>query len=980
MGIWDRVSRTLDELSEGLLPDDVRDGVEGARLLLERGQTDAAAAAIEEILRKKPDHATAQLLLGVARLRQGDPKRAGAAFVAAIAQRAGFAEAYVGLGKARLDAGDAKAALSAFRDAALHAGGARETLAAAYLGLGRAYAAQGDHEKSVRELRKALLEAPGDAEAVAALAEELLGGADADLDEARAPLEKACARPDAPAAALVAFGRLELHAGRVAEAIAVLERALAAAATTPLASPVRGAALVALGDALARRGDFSAAHQRLLEALSVAPSADVHLRLARVQRAVGSIEAALAACEAAAARAVGTPAEADAWALALEIALDANRLDRAAQAGNALLARAPEHPLRARALAARGAALAAAGETDLARTAIAQAIAAGDTVDAPLALAWLQLPDDPALAAEEARRVLARVPRDSRARELLVAARRRALVGDGAPPAELHVLASAVVALTRAAPELSGFAAAAAEAFESYDRPLLLTVMGEFSSGKSTFVNALLGAEVAPVGVTPTTATINILKYGRDKRGRIVYRDDRERELRWDDIGPTLRALTPSEASSIRFVELLYPLEALERVSIVDTPGLNSILPEHEATARQFIAQADAVVWLFTALQAGKASEREALERIRGEGKRVLGVVNKIDQASEEERAQILAHLTRELGAVDGGLVEALVPVSARRALAARAKNDPAALAAAAWPALEAALEERFFTQARAIKRAACGKRLGLVLEGARARIATLSDEAGRAAETLAQAAAAARADAEIFRRGTVPEEARGLAERLAVAYRGAAREVLDVVRPRKLPFGANQATAADRDYLVALLERAFTAILEPTRRRALAELGRAAADAALAARAWNEDAAVELRRAGSDAALLVDARVFDRFVAFLRGFLRGGSIDDFFNRTLPRLSLDEDAVYHALVRDAPDLKEELTTPLADAGEAALRAHAARLAELAAHAELRRHELDEALAATVDAYATALARALTPPPAAPAAAAPEAAP
>src|SRR5258705_12897681 len=138
MGIWDRVSRTVDELSEGLLPDDVRDGVEGARLLLERGQTDAAAAAIEEILRRKPDHATAQLLLGVARLRQGDPKRAGAAFVAAIAQRAGFAEAYVGLGKARLDAGDARSALSAFRDAAVHAGGARETLAAAYLGLGRA--------------------------------------------------------------------------------------------------------------------------------------------------------------------------------------------------------------------------------------------------------------------------------------------------------------------------------------------------------------------------------------------------------------------------------------------------------------------------------------------------------------------------------------------------------------------------------------------------------------------------------------------------------------------------------------------------------------------------------------------------------------------------------------------------------------------------------------------------------------------------
>ena len=46
--------------------------------------------------------------------------------------------------------------------------------------------------------------------------------------------------------------------------------------------------------------------------------------------------------------------------------------------------------------------------------------------------------------------------------------------------------------------------------------------MGEFSSGKSSFVNAFIGADVAPTGITPTTATINVVRYGRERGGRIV--------------------------------------------------------------------------------------------------------------------------------------------------------------------------------------------------------------------------------------------------------------------------------------------------------------------------------------------------------------------------------------------------------------------------------------------------------------------------
>src|SRR5207245_2173587 len=98
------------------------------------------------------------------------------------------------------------------------------------------------------------------------------------------------------------------------------------------------------------------------------------------------------------------------------------------------------------------------------------------------------------------------------------------------------------------------------------------------------------------------------------------------------------------------------------RVSVVDTPGLNSIHPEHEETAKKFIAEADAVVWLFTVDQAAKASEGAALARIRAEGKKVLGVLNKIDRCSPEELAKIVAHVERELK----GTLETVVPFGAK--------------------------------------------------------------------------------------------------------------------------------------------------------------------------------------------------------------------------------------------------------------------------------------------------------------------------
>src|SRR5439155_9391407 len=136
-----------------------------------------------------------------------------------------------------------------------------------------------------------------------------------------------------------------------------------------------------------------------------------------------------------------------------------------------------------------------------------------------------------------------------RARETLSAARAAQLPAPaGAEIAELASYLERVVASRR---ELGHLVGDVARGAASLDQPLLVTVMGEFSSGKSSFVNAVIGSDVAPTGISPTTATINVVRYGRERGGRIISRDGATLELGWDSLMTHLRALTPEAARGI---------------------------------------------------------------------------------------------------------------------------------------------------------------------------------------------------------------------------------------------------------------------------------------------------------------------------------------------------------------------------------------------------------------------------------------------
>ena len=123
---------------------------------------------------------------------------------------------------------------------------------------------------------------------------------------------------------------------------------------------------------------------------------------------------------------------------------------------------------------------------------------------------------------------------------------------------------------------------------ERIDQPCELAIVGEVKAGKSSFVNALLDSDLAMVGETEMTATINFFKYGhpedKNKPVRVVWEDGSE-EWQTREFLDSLQGNTPEvleKASKIDHLEYFLDNEKLRRVTLVDTPGTGSLVETHE--------------------------------------------------------------------------------------------------------------------------------------------------------------------------------------------------------------------------------------------------------------------------------------------------------------------------------------------------------------------------------------------------------------
>ena len=177
------------------------------------------------------------------------------------------------------------------------------------------------------------------------------------------------------------------------------------------------------------------------------------------------------------------------------------------------------------------------------------------------------------------------------------------------------------------------------------NEPLLFVVVGEVKSGKSSLINALFGQELAKVDVLPTTDRVYIFRHGAEEKS--------------SEISP-------------RLTERYLPIPFLRDFNVVDTPGTNTMVSEHQMLAEEFMPRADIVLFVFSVANPWTQSNWEFLNFLQATWlKNVIFVLQQIDLREPTETDVIYRHL-QDTAMRKLGFVPPIFAVSARKALLAR--------------------------------------------------------------------------------------------------------------------------------------------------------------------------------------------------------------------------------------------------------------------------------------------------------------------
>jgi small GTP-binding protein len=200
--------------------------------------------------------------------------------------------------------------------------------------------------------------------------------------------------------------------------------------------------------------------------------------------------------------------------------------------------------------------------------------------------------------------------------------------------------------------------------------PMKVAITGQFSSGKSTFLNALLSKNILPTGITPVTSKVNYIKYGDELKIKIRYIDGREEFQGVEQIAKFTDQR--GEVEEIEYLTLYVPLSMLKEVEFVDTPGLNSQAITDTTTTQKVLKEVDGIIWLSLIDNAGKLSEAKVLEEYLNEYQnKSLCVLNQKDKFTKEQVEQTTSYVKKSFAE----FFSEVIPISAKQALESRSHD-----------------------------------------------------------------------------------------------------------------------------------------------------------------------------------------------------------------------------------------------------------------------------------------------------------------
>jgi GTP-binding protein EngB required for normal cell division len=234
------------------------------------------------------------------------------------------------------------------------------------------------------------------------------------------------------------------------------------------------------------------------------------------------------------------------------------------------------------------------------------------------------------------------------------------------------------------------------------DQALLrVAVLGQFKRGKSTLLNALLGAPVLPTGVTPVTAIPTFIKAGPKAAARITFKDGKESLLTTvaSEIPDVLERYisevkNPHNRLDVESVEIEVRSEFLDHgIVLIDTPGVGSTFVHNTRAAEAVLVECDAAVFVVSADPPITEVEVTYLRKVQELIPKVFFALNKIDILDIQERRpaeRFLADVLKEQVRIPQPL--RIFSISAKQGLQAKLDKDSRTLAASGLCHLEEVL------------------------------------------------------------------------------------------------------------------------------------------------------------------------------------------------------------------------------------------------------------------------------------------------
>lgn len=221
-----------------------------------------------------------------------------------------------------------------------------------------------------------------------------------------------------------------------------------------------------------------------------------------------------------------------------------------------------------------------------------------------------------------------------------------------------------------------------------------IVVVGEFSAGKSTFLNAMMHKKALPTFSTETTATVNFLRHvtcaPNGEAGIVYYREPEGSTEVLESLDPTTIERVVSTrgdkendrvATRVDHVDLFFDSDFLtDGVTLVDSPGLNGTADHHREITEEQICRSSACIFLFNAEQPGSKSNFDFLRELKSRNSNIFFVLNKINTIKTAE-GETVEGVTNHIARIyheqfpEETQIPHIWPISANEALTARDRN-----------------------------------------------------------------------------------------------------------------------------------------------------------------------------------------------------------------------------------------------------------------------------------------------------------------